>query len=83
MNVPAIPAAAPQPTMIRRRLAGTRRNCPNTEPTAAPICTKGPTRPTELPVPMQTAEASVFTSNTLGGIKPPLRATASMTSGTP
>ena len=53
------------------------------EASADPTCTIGPSRPTEPPVPMQTAEASALTIVTGGRIRPPFSATASITSGTP
>ncbi len=53
------------------------------EPSAEPIWTIGPSRPTEPPEPMQIAEASALTAATLGRIRPPFSATASITSGTP
>ena len=54
-----------------------------TEPSAEPICTIGPSRPTEPPEPMHTADASDFTIGTCGRIRPPSRLTAYITSGTP
>ena len=39
---------------------------PSVEPSAAPICTIGPSRPTEPPPPMQSAEASALTPRHLG-----------------
>ena len=48
-----------------------------------PICTIGPSRPTDPPTPMQIAEAKALTTLTCGRIRPPLSATAIMTSGTP
>ena len=54
-----------------------------TEPSAEPICTIGPSRPTEPPEPMHSAEASALTAGTCGRIRPPCSATASITSGTP
>ena len=48
-----------------------------------PICTIGPSRPTDPPTPMQIAEASALTTLTCGRIRPPFSATAIMTSGTP
>ncbi len=48
-----------------------------------PICTIGPSRPTEPPEPMEIAEARDLMTATLGRMRPPRRATACMTSGTP
>ncbi len=43
----------------------------------------GPSRPTEPPVPMDRAEARLFTTTRRGRITPERTATASITSGTP
>ena len=78
---PARGAAGDQQPQLR---LGTRRSSwPVTEPSAEPICTIGPSRPTEPPEPMQIAEASDFTTGTCGRIRPPCRLTAYITSGTP
>ena len=45
---------------------------PSVEPSAEPIWMIGPSRPTEAPVPMASAEASDFTIATCGRILPPL-----------
>ena len=52
-------------------------------PAPDPICTIGPSRPTDPPPPMHSALARAFTTATCGRIRPPLRATATITSGTP
>ncbi len=78
-----MPAAAPQPTMVRSWLAETLSICPMVEPSAEPIWTIGPSRPTEPPLPIEMAEASAFTATTRGRITPPRSATAAITSGTP
>ena len=83
LKVAEIPPAAPQATMRTSRVEGTRSHCPIEEPSADPICTMGPSRPTEPPVPMQSADASDLTTATLAGMRPRLRATANITSGTP
>ena len=83
LNVAEIPPAAPHATISRSRCGGTRSHCPIEDPSAEPICTIGPSRPTEPPEPMQSADASDFTAATRTGIRPPLRVTASITSGTP
>lgn len=59
------------------------RSRPSVEPSAEPICTIGPSRPTDPPDPMVSAEASDLTTATLALIRPPRWATASITSGTP
>ena len=56
---------------------------PRLEPSAEPICTIGPSRPTEPPPPMHTALARALTAATRGRIRPPCSATAYITSGTP
>ena len=43
-----------------------------TDPSAEPICTIGPSRPTEPPEPMHSAEASDLTTGTCGRIRPPM-----------
>ena len=83
LKVAAIPPAAPQATSTFILGSGTRTTRPRVEPRAEPICTMGPSRPTEPPPPMHRAEASAFTPATWGAMRPPRRATAYMTSGTP
>jgi hypothetical protein len=83
LKVAATPAAAPQPTIVRSWLAGTRSSWPIEEPSADPIWTMGPSRPTEPPDPIEIAEASAFTVTTRRRITPPRSATAAITSGTP
>jgi hypothetical protein len=83
LNVAAMPPAAPQATSSRSRRSGTRASCPSTEPRAEPICTIGPSPPTEPPEPMHSAEASALTAGTGARMRPPSSATASITSGTP
>ena len=78
-----MPPAAPQATSSRSRSSGTRTARPSVEPSAEPICTIGPSRPTDPPPPMHSAEASALTTATCGRMRPPRRATAYMTSGTP
>ena len=83
LNVAEIPPAAPQATSTRSRFSGIRTHWPRLDASAAPICTIGPSRPTEPPVPMHSAEASALTTVTWGRMRPPFSATAIMTSGTP
>ena len=83
LKAAAIPPAAPHAARRRSRIVEAPRSCPNAEPRAAPICTIGPSRPTEPPVPIVRADAAVFTRATRGRIFPPFRAIDSMTSGTP
>ena len=83
LKVAAIPAAAPQPTSVRRRRSPTRSHWPIDEPMAEPIWTIGPSRPTDPPDAMHTPEATSLAMTTRGRIRPPRSATASMTSGTP
>ena len=63
LKVAAMPAAAPQPTMVRIWLAETLSICPMVEPSAEPIWTIGPSRPTEPPLPIEMAEASALTAD--------------------
>lgn len=83
LKVAAMPPAAPQATRTRTRSSSARTTAPAVDPRAEPICTIGPSRPTDPPPPMHRAEASAFTAATLDGIRPCCRATAYMTSGTP
>ena len=83
LNVPAIPAAAPQATKVRNCDPRTFINCPKVDPAAEPICTIGPSRPTEPPEPILIAEANIFAITTLGLITPPLILIDSITSDTP
>ena len=83
LNVAEMPPAAPQATRIRIRFSGIRTHWPRLEASAEPICTIGPSRPTDPPVPMHSAEARALTTLTWGRIRPPFSATASITSGTP
>ncbi len=82
LNVAAMPPAAPQATRIRSLFSGILTRWPRLEASAEPICTIGPSRPTEPPVPMHTAEATALTTLTCGRIRPPPSATAIITSGT-
>ena len=83
LNVAAMPPPAPQATRIRIRFSGMRTHWPRLEASAEPICTIGPSRPTDPPAPMHSAEASALTTLTCGRIRPPFSATAIITSGTP
>jgi hypothetical protein len=83
LNVAEIPPAAPQATSSRSCDSGTRSSRPVTDPIAEPICTIGPSRPTDPPDPIQIADPSDLTTGTCGRIRPPIRLTASITSGTP
>ena len=47
LKVAAMPPAAPQATSTRIRSSATRTARPSVEPSAEPICTIGPSRPTE------------------------------------
>ena len=64
LNVALIPAAAPHATSTRRRGSASRLRRPAVDPSADPICTMGPSRPTEPPPPMHRAEARAFTAAT-------------------
>ncbi len=83
LNVAAMPPAAPHATSTRTRASFTRTKRPSAEPRADPICTMGPSRPTEPPPPMHRADATALTTATWGAMRPPRRATANITSGTP
>ena len=83
LNVAEIPPAAPQATITRSRPSLMRTSCPSVEARAEPICTIGPSRPTDPPPPMHSADANALTPVTAGRMRPPFSATASITSGTP
>ena len=83
LKVAAMPPAAPHATITRSRPSLIRTSCPNVEASAEPICTIGPSRPTDPPPPMHSAEARALTTVTGGRMRPPFSATASITSGTP
>ena len=63
LNVAAIP-----PACCRRpgsaAFLGMRTHWPRLDASADPICTIGPSRPTEPPVPMHSAEATALTTLT-------------------
>ena len=61
LKVAAIPAAAPHPTNVFRFLGGIFNNCPMVEPIDEPICTIGPSRPTDPPVPIVAIPANNYT----------------------
>ena len=83
LKTAAIPPATPHPVSMGKRLGVTRSTCPSRDPREAPIWTMGPSRPTEPPVPIVKAEVSAMMSAPCGRNFPLLRATDSMTSGTP
>ena len=83
LNVAAMPPAAPQATRIRSRPSGILTRWPTLDASAEPICTIGPSRPTDPPVPIHRADASALTTLTCGRIRPSPSATAIITSGTP
>ena len=72
LNVAAIAPAAPQATRMRSRFSGILTHWPTLDASDEPICTIGPSRPTEPPTPMQIAEARALTTLTCGRIRPPL-----------
>ncbi len=59
LNIPAMPAAAPQPTRIISVRGDIRNHEPTFEPMAAPVYTIGPSAPTEPPKPMVIDEATM------------------------
>ena len=58
LKMPAMPAAAPQPTSIMSVCGDKRKACPRFDPMAAPVNTMGPSAPTEPPKPMVTDDAT-------------------------
>ena len=57
LKIPAIAAAAPQPTSSISVLLSMRNNCPRLEPMAEPVSTIGASAPTDPPKPMVMADA--------------------------
>ena len=82
-NVAAMPAADPHEANRTTRETGIRSHEAMVEPSDAPTCTIGPSRPAAPPEPMVRAEARILTMATRPGMRPPLRRTASITSGIP
>ncbi len=70
LKVAAMPAAAPQPIMVRRRWGEKCSHWPTALDMAAPIWMMGPSRPTEPPQAMVTALATIFTAATTGRMTP-------------
>lgn len=83
LKVAAMPAAAPQPTSVRRRRLDMPIAWPTRDARAAAIWTMGPSRPADPPLPMVTADAMVLAMATRPRILPPSSATAFITSGMP
>ncbi len=83
LNVALRPPAAPAPTRIIVSRELNFKSCPRNEPKEEQICTIGPFLPTEPPLPIVIAEATVLIIATLGFIFPLFSATANITSGTP
>ena len=59
---------APQATRIRILLSGILIHWPRLEASAEPICTIGPSRPTNPPTPIHSAEATALATLTSGRI---------------
>ena len=76
-----IPAAAPQPTSVRKRLGEALSQRPIRDAAAAPSTTTGPSAPTEPPVPITIAAAAVLKSTGANGMTPPFTVTRYITSG--
>jgi anti-sigma factor RsiW len=83
LKVAAIPPPAQRATRPRSRLSGIRIHWPRFEARAEPICTTGPSRPTEPPASVHRAEATASTPATWFRIRPPFSATAVITFGHP
>lgn len=66
LKVAAMPAPAPAAIRVVRCQAGMRSHCPTVEPKAEPIWMIGPSRPTEPPLPIESAEASDLITATTG-----------------
>ena len=78
-----MPAADPHEASNTTRETGIPSHEAIVDPSDAPTCTIGPSRPAEPPDPIVSAEDTIFTIATRPGMRPPLRRTASMTSGMP
>lgn len=72
LNVAAIPAPPPAATSVISCQRDTRQRCPSQDANAAPIWMIGPSRPTEPPLPIETADATDFTAATIGRMTPRL-----------
>ncbi len=83
LNVAAMPEAAPHATSVRTLVSDRWAIWATLEPSAEPIWTIGPSRPTEPPEPIVIAEARDLITATLPAIFPPRWEIASITSGTP
>ena len=57
LKMPAMAAAAPQPTSTMRERLSSLKSCPRLLPMADPVSTMGASAPTEPPKPMVMAEA--------------------------
>jgi hypothetical protein len=80
LKAAAMPAAEPAPTNVLSRSGEARNHRPMRELVAAPATTTGPSGPTELPVPMSSADATVFAATGPNRIRPERDAMACMTS---
>ena len=72
LKVAAMPAPAPAESSVTFCQGASRIACEKAEPSAAPIWMIGPSRPTAAPVPIDSAEASDFTTATCQRILPSL-----------
>ena len=70
LKVAAIPAPPPAATNVASCHRDAPANLPPAEATAAPIWMIGPSRPTEPPLPMESADASDLTRATTGRMTP-------------
>ena len=70
LKVAAIPPAAPAAISVMRSQVVSLNFSPTYELTAEPIWMMGPSRPTEPPLPIDSAEASDLTTATRGRILP-------------
>ena len=82
-KVAAMPPAAPHATASRRLSAPREKSWDMEEPMEAPIWTTGPSLPTEAPADISVEVTRVFKTVTLCLIRPPSRARAFITCGTP
>ncbi len=72
LKVAAMPAPAPAESKVIFCPVESPSACENADPSADPIWMIGPSRPTEAPEPIESAEASDLISATTPRMLPPL-----------
>ena len=82
-KTPAIPAAAPVASRMRRSAADTGSSWPRSEPVQPPVTMIGPSAPKGPPVPMATAAETGLARRTRGRMRLSRSTIASSDSGMP